>query len=135
MHETREDQLAELSCYLDGSSTRLSGVLQRLGWTDEKTSDVDLALCPLDSAHRVPPSSLADHVRDCRLAKAGYDAEERERMKESSHFYYAKSTSVVPVVVGKCCLQYQLQQIGAGTTTSCITGGSFSYQEYYNGFR
>ncbi|XP_019618139.1 PREDICTED: U11/U12 small nuclear ribonucleoprotein 48 kDa protein-like isoform X2 [Branchiostoma belcheri] len=101
MHETREDQLAELSCYLDGSSTRLSGVLQRLGWTDEKTSDVDLALCPLNSAHRVPPSSLADHVRDCRLAKAGYDAEERERMKESSEFYYAKSTSVVPVVVDR----------------------------------
>ncbi|CAH1252957.1 SNRNP48 [Branchiostoma lanceolatum] len=123
-HETsREDQLEELSCYLDSSRGKLSGILQRLGWTDDKTAYVDMVLCPLDSAHRVPPSRLVEHVKDCRLAKAGYDPEERERMKDSSQFYYTNSQSVVPVMVGKCCLLHQLP-------VSCTSHGCQLYQSW-----
>ncbi|XP_066271334.1 U11/U12 small nuclear ribonucleoprotein 48 kDa protein-like [Branchiostoma lanceolatum] len=117
-HETsREDQLEELSCYLDSSRGKLSGILQRLGWTDDKTAYVDMVLCPLDSAHRVPPSRLAEHVKDCRLAKAGYNAEEREKMKESSQFYYTNSQSVVPVMVDRDIQEKVISQCASSSSS------------------
>ncbi|XP_035666614.1 U11/U12 small nuclear ribonucleoprotein 48 kDa protein-like [Branchiostoma floridae] len=116
-HESREEQLEELSCYLNSSRGKLSGVLKRFGWTNDKISYTDMVVCPLDSAHCVPPSRLTEHVKDCRLAKAGYDAEEREKMKESCHFYYTNSQSVVPVTVDRDIQEKVISQCASSTST------------------
>lgn len=47
----------------------------------------EIAICPYDSNHHMPKSSLAKHVESCRLRKLGYDKEEENDMYNPAFFY------------------------------------------------
>ncbi|EPY83818.1 U11/U12 small nuclear ribonucleoprotein [Camelus ferus] len=47
----------------------------------------EVVICPYDSNHHMPKSSLAKHMVSCRLRKLGYTKEEEDKMYNSDFFY------------------------------------------------
>ncbi|XP_040316586.1 U11/U12 small nuclear ribonucleoprotein 48 kDa protein isoform X2 [Herpailurus yagouaroundi] len=47
----------------------------------------DVVICPYDSNHHMPKSSLGKHMVSCRLRKLGYTKEEEDKMYNSDFFY------------------------------------------------
>ncbi|KAM5158242.1 U11/U12 small nuclear ribonucleoprotein 48 kDa protein [Mantella aurantiaca] len=83
-----ENLLQELKEYTEQCQSRLSELLRELGWEQRGPGEEEAAICPYDSNHRMPVSSLEKHVSVCRLRKLGYSKEETEAC--DPNFFYEK---------------------------------------------
>lgn len=65
-------------------------------------------ICPYDSNHRMPKSSLAKHVESCRLRKLGYTKEEEVVCVHVLYMRAVPSVHEEMAAFGRClpiCLQ------------------------------
>ncbi|XP_058524514.1 U11/U12 small nuclear ribonucleoprotein 48 kDa protein isoform X2 [Ochotona princeps] len=87
--EERRRLQAELSEFVESCWRTLDEVTASLGWSLEQldATEDEIVICPYDSNHRMPKSSLAKHVESCRLRKLGYTKEEQEEMYNPDFFY------------------------------------------------
>jgi len=100
--------LQEIETVLTNVDGTLEKIFDRVGWTKEflqnKTSS---AVCPFESGHRMPASSLEKHIETCEWVKDGYTRDEKEKAIPSSTFFYEKATTVFSVSIDKS-LQNQI---------------------------
>ncbi|XP_031562394.1 U11/U12 small nuclear ribonucleoprotein 48 kDa protein-like [Actinia tenebrosa] len=95
----RVQTINDISTFLEKSREDLYQILDKIGWDKEGLEkDAKKAVCPIDSSHVMPSSSLADHIEKCRLKKEFVDPKE---VCPSSHFFYKNSLAVVPVLIDK----------------------------------
>ncbi|KAK8756599.1 hypothetical protein V5799_000695 [Amblyomma americanum] len=99
---SREAQLKKLKNLIQSGEKQLTTILERLKWSkDEVLKKKGYVVCPLDPGHTMPAASLDTHLDLCTWLKEGYTRQEKEAAPPSSHFFYAKSTSVVPVLIDR----------------------------------
>ncbi|KAL1770367.1 U11/U12 small nuclear ribonucleoprotein 48 kDa protein [Sigmodon hispidus] len=84
----------ELSEFVESCCRTLEEVMASLGWSldqldpgDEAAAEDEITICPYDSNHHMPKSSLAKHMESCRLRKLGYAKEEEDEMYNPAFFY------------------------------------------------
>ncbi|XP_004753738.1 U11/U12 small nuclear ribonucleoprotein 48 kDa protein [Mustela nigripes] len=91
--EERRRLQQELSEFVESCCRRLEEVTASLGWSldrldpGEEAAQDEVVICPYDSNHHMPKSSLAKHMVSCRLRKLGYTKEEEDQMYNSDFFY------------------------------------------------
>ncbi|XP_058411292.1 U11/U12 small nuclear ribonucleoprotein 48 kDa protein isoform X3 [Diceros bicornis minor] len=92
--EERRRLQEELSEFVESCCRTLEEVTASLGWSldrldpgEEGTAEDEIVICPYDSNHHMPKSSLAKHMVSCRLRKLGYTKEEEDKMYNSDFFY------------------------------------------------
>uniref|UniRef100_A0A2R8NCJ3 Small nuclear ribonucleoprotein U11/U12 subunit 48 n=1 Tax=Callithrix jacchus TaxID=9483 RepID=A0A2R8NCJ3_CALJA len=88
--EERRRLQEELSEFVESCCRTLEEVTASLGWDldsldpgEEEAAEDEVVICPYDSNHHMPKSSLAKHMASCRLRKMGYTKEE-----EVPYIYY-----------------------------------------------
>ncbi|KAE8597868.1 hypothetical protein XENTR_v10016628 [Xenopus tropicalis] len=119
--------LQELKDFTEQCQSRLSDLMQELGWTSEfSDGDKDTAVCPFDDNHRMPKSSLEKHVATCRLRKLGYTKEE---VQVSDPQFYYEDAKVPPVVIDKE-LQFQIIKQARDRVSASNAGGSYERSAY-----
>lgn len=102
MNPSREAQLRKLKSLIRSSETQLTAILEKLKWSkDEVLKKKEYVVCPIDPGHTMPESLLDKHLDLCAWLKEGYSRQEKEAAPPSSHFFYTKSTSVVPVLIDR----------------------------------
>ncbi|XP_050025914.1 U11/U12 small nuclear ribonucleoprotein 48 kDa protein-like isoform X1 [Dermacentor andersoni] len=102
MNPSRETQLRRLKSLIQSSETQLTSVLEKLKWSkDEVLKKKGYVVCPIDPGHTMPEASLSAHLDLCAWLKEGYSRQEKEAAPPSSHFFYGRSTSVVPVLIDR----------------------------------
>uniref|UniRef100_A0A131X8Q9 CHHC U11-48K-type domain-containing protein n=1 Tax=Hyalomma excavatum TaxID=257692 RepID=A0A131X8Q9_9ACAR len=102
MNPSREAQLRKLKSLIRSSETQLTAILEKLKWSkDEVLKKKGYVVCPIDPGHTMPESLLDKHLDLCAWLKEGYSRQEKEAAPPSSHFFYTKSTSVVPVLIDR----------------------------------
>lgn len=102
MNPSREAQLRKLKSLIRSSETQLTAILEKLKWSkDEVLKKKGYVVCPVDPGHTTPELSLDKHLDLCAWLKEGYSRQEKEAAPPSSHFFYTKSTSVVPVLIDR----------------------------------
>ncbi|XP_010834146.1 PREDICTED: U11/U12 small nuclear ribonucleoprotein 48 kDa protein [Bison bison bison] len=93
--EERRRLREELSEFVESCRRTLEEVTASLGWSLDRlepgeeaaAAEDEVAICPYDSNHHMPRSSLAKHMMSCRLRKLGYTKEEEDKMYNSDFFY------------------------------------------------
>lgn len=92
--EERRRLREELSEFVESCCRTLEEVTASLGWSleqlaggEEEAAEDEIVICPYDSNHHMPRSSLAKHMESCRLRKLGYTKEEEEEMYNPEFFY------------------------------------------------
>ncbi|EHH17936.1 U11/U12 small nuclear ribonucleoprotein 48 kDa protein [Macaca mulatta] len=92
--EERRRLQEELSEFVESCCRTLEEVTASLGWDldsldpgEEEAAEDEVVLCPYDSNHHMPKSSLAKHMASCRLRKMGYTKEEEDEMYNPEFFY------------------------------------------------
>ncbi|KAG3288716.1 U11/U12 small nuclear ribonucleoprotein 48 kDa protein [Ictidomys tridecemlineatus] len=92
--EERRRLQEELSEFVESCCRTLEEVTASLGWSldqldpgEEKAAEDEVVICPYDSNHHMPKSSLAKHMESCRLRKLGYTKEEEDEMYNPDFFY------------------------------------------------
>ncbi|XP_069586790.1 U11/U12 small nuclear ribonucleoprotein 48 kDa protein [Ranitomeya imitator] len=95
--------LQELKDFNEQCRNRLSQLLQELGWEREAAGgEQETAVCPYDSNHRMPRTSLEKHVVLCGRRQIGYSREEAVVCDPQFFYENAKVTSV-PIDKSKQC--------------------------------
>ncbi|XP_044150245.1 U11/U12 small nuclear ribonucleoprotein 48 kDa protein [Bufo gargarizans] len=94
--------LQDLKDFTERCRSRLTELLQELGWEQEVAGgEQETAVCPYDSNHRMPRSSLEKHVVLCKRWKMGYSKEEAD--VQDTQFFYEKA-KVTSVLIDKSTL-------------------------------
>lgn len=102
MDSSRGNQLRKLKSLIRSSEVQLTAVLEKLKWSkDEVLKKKGYVVCPLDPGHTMPEASLSAHLDLCAWLKEGYSRQDKEAAPPSSHFFYTKSKSVVPVLIDR----------------------------------
>ncbi|XP_055451175.1 U11/U12 small nuclear ribonucleoprotein 48 kDa protein isoform X1 [Psammomys obesus] len=129
--EERRRLQEELSEFVESCCRTLEEVTASLGWSldqldpgDEAAED-EIAICPYDSNHHMPKSSLAKHVESCRLRKLGYDKEEEDEMYNPAFFY--ENLKIPSVTLNK---DSQFQIIKQARTAAGKDGDCYSQRMY-----
>ncbi|XP_060259769.1 U11/U12 small nuclear ribonucleoprotein 48 kDa protein isoform X1 [Ovis aries] len=105
--EERRRLREELSEFVESCRRTLEEVTASLGWSLDRlepgeeaaAAEDEAAICPYDSNHHMPKSSLAKHMVSCRLRKLGYTKEEEDKMYNSDFFY--ENANVPSVTLNK----------------------------------
>ncbi|NP_001085930.1 small nuclear ribonucleoprotein, U11/U12 48KDa subunit L homeolog [Xenopus laevis] len=119
--------LQEMKDFTEQCQSRLSDLLQELGWTSEFSGgEQDAAVCPFDDNHRMPKSSLEKHIATCRLRKLGYSKEEVQI--SDTQFYYEKAK--LPSVVIDKELQFQIINKARDRVSTGNAAGSYERSAY-----
>ncbi|KAM3928586.1 U11/U12 small nuclear ribonucleoprotein 48 kDa protein isoform 2-T2 [Leptodactylus fuscus] len=87
--------LQDLKDFTERCRSRLTELLQELGWEQEAPGGGQTAVCPYDSNHRMSRSSLEKHVVLCRRRKMGYSKEEADIQDVQFFYEKAKMTSII----------------------------------------
>lgn len=96
----RRTDLQNLKSLIQTSEKQLNAILEELKWSkDDVLKKKGYVTCPYDPGHTMPAASLNAHLDLCAWLKEGYSRQEKEAAPPSSHFFYTKSTSVVPVLI------------------------------------
>ncbi|OWF40235.1 U11/U12 small nuclear ribonucleoprotein 48 kDa protein-like [Mizuhopecten yessoensis] len=97
---TKKDSfISELKEFVDVCQDNLNNVLHRIGWTpDNILEHEDRGLCPHDSNHVMPATSLEKHAAICPLLKKGYNKEEATQQQQSNRYFYEGLEARVPTV-------------------------------------
>ncbi|XP_043831252.1 U11/U12 small nuclear ribonucleoprotein 48 kDa protein [Dromiciops gliroides] len=113
--EERQHLQQELSDFVETCYKTLEEVTVSLGWSldeldpgegdSEEPEQNETVVCPYDSNHHMPKSSLVRHMASCRLRKLDYTKEEEAEMYDSAFFY---GNAKIPVVHLDKNLQFQI---------------------------
>ncbi|XP_038626949.1 LOW QUALITY PROTEIN: U11/U12 small nuclear ribonucleoprotein 48 kDa protein [Tachyglossus aculeatus] len=74
---------------------------------DDEDEEDEVVVCPYDSNHHMPKSSLAKHMVSCKLRKLDYSKEEEAEMYDSTFFY---ENAKIPTIILDKNLQSQIIQ-------------------------
>ncbi|XP_057644049.1 U11/U12 small nuclear ribonucleoprotein 48 kDa protein isoform X1 [Chionomys nivalis] len=85
----------------------------------------EITICPYDSNHHMPKSSLAKHMESCRLRKLGYAKEEEGEMYNPAFFY--ENLKIPSVTLNK---DSQFQIIKQARTAAGNDGDCYSQRMY-----
>uniref|UniRef100_A0A8C4LXS3 Small nuclear ribonucleoprotein U11/U12 subunit 48 n=1 Tax=Equus asinus TaxID=9793 RepID=A0A8C4LXS3_EQUAS len=92
--EERRRLQEDLSEFVESCCRTLEEVTASLGWSldrldpgEAEAAEDEVVICPYDSNHHMPKSSLAKHMVSCQLRKLGYTKEEEDKMYNSDFFY------------------------------------------------
>ncbi|KAM5298911.1 U11/U12 small nuclear ribonucleoprotein 48 kDa protein [Ctenodactylus gundi] len=93
--EERRRLREELSEFVESCYRTLEEVTASLGWSldqldpgeEAAAAEDEVVMCPYDSNHHMPKSSLSKHMESCRLRKLGYTKEEEVEMYNPDFFY------------------------------------------------
>ncbi|XP_033640607.1 U11/U12 small nuclear ribonucleoprotein 48 kDa protein-like [Asterias rubens] len=97
--EARQATIDNLSAFIETSQSQLDCFLGELNWNrEELLNEKRMKVCPVNSHHVVPESSLKKHTEECELVAEGYTREEQKEI-QSTHFFYSQSNCVVPVLI------------------------------------
>ncbi|XP_006864164.1 PREDICTED: U11/U12 small nuclear ribonucleoprotein 48 kDa protein [Chrysochloris asiatica] len=131
--EERRRLQEELSEFVESCCRTLEDVTASLGWSldqldagAEEAGEDEVVICPYDSNHHMPKSSLAKHVASCRLRKLDYTKEEEDEMYSSDFFY--ENMNIPSITLNK---DSQLQIIKHARTTDG-KDGDYSHQRIYS---
>ncbi|MBN3296188.1 SNR48 protein, partial [Amia calva] len=129
--QSRLHDLADLSGFAERCQHTLTGLLQCLGWSQDfnkdRTQEEPTQLCPCDANHRVPRSSLDEHLLSCRLRHMGYSRQEQDEMYDPSVCY---EKARVPSVIMDTELQQQIILQARADAPPERTEGLYSQSEY-----
>ncbi|XP_054447907.1 U11/U12 small nuclear ribonucleoprotein 48 kDa protein [Pteronotus mesoamericanus] len=130
--EERRRLQEELSEFVESCCRRLEEVTTSLGWSldrldpgKEEAAEDEVVICPYDSNHHMPKSSLAKHMVSCRLRKLGYTREEEDEMYNSEFFY--ENVKIPSITLNK---DSQFQIIKQARTTVGKDGDSYNQRIY-----
>ncbi|XP_024408064.1 U11/U12 small nuclear ribonucleoprotein 48 kDa protein [Desmodus rotundus] len=130
--EERRRLQEELSEFVESCCRRLEEVTASLGWSldglepgKEDASESEVVICPYDSSHHMPKSSLAKHMVSCRLRKLGYTREEEDEMYNSEFFY--ENVKIPSITLNK---DSQFQIIKQARTAVGKDGDSYNQRIY-----
>ncbi|XP_029324461.1 U11/U12 small nuclear ribonucleoprotein 48 kDa protein [Mus caroli] len=130
--EERRRLQEELSEFVESCCRTLEEVTASLGWSldqldpgDEAEAEDEIVICPYDSNHRMPKSSLTKHMESCRLRKLGYTKEEENEMYNPTFFY--ENLKIPSVTLNK---DSQFQIIKQARTTAGKDGDCYSQRMY-----
>ncbi|KAM5322841.1 U11/U12 small nuclear ribonucleoprotein 48 kDa protein [Glossophaga mutica] len=133
--EERRRLQEELSQFVESCCRRLEEVTVSLGWSldqldpgKEVAAEDEVVICPYDSNHHMPKSSLAKHMVSCRLRKLGYTREEEDEMYNSEFFY--ENVKIPSITLNK---DSQFQIIKQARTAVGKDGDSYN-QRIYSSF-
>ncbi|XP_077348282.1 U11/U12 small nuclear ribonucleoprotein 48 kDa protein isoform X1 [Lithobates pipiens] len=102
---SRQSLVQELKEYTERCQSRLYDMLRELGWEQSCPGmEQKTAICPYDSNHRMPTSSLEKHVGICRLRKLGYTKE--ETVAYDPKFFYEEENK--PCIVLDKATQFEI---------------------------
>ncbi|XP_004325554.2 U11/U12 small nuclear ribonucleoprotein 48 kDa protein isoform X1 [Tursiops truncatus] len=131
--EERRRLREELSEFVESCCRTLEEVTASLGWSldrldpgEEEAAEDEVAICPYDSNHRMPKSSLAKHMVSCRLRKLGYTKEEEGKMYNSEFFY---ENAKIPSVTLNKDSQFQIIKQARDAVGN---GGDYYNQRMYS---
>ncbi|XP_038051509.1 U11/U12 small nuclear ribonucleoprotein 48 kDa protein-like [Patiria miniata] len=102
--QTRQATVDELTAFIDGSHQQLDELLCHLQWDKEDIlaqNEEKMKVCPIHSHHLVPETCLEQHTHECQLVAQGYSRQKQKEIPASHSFFYARSSSVVPVIIDK----------------------------------
>ncbi|XP_012862462.1 U11/U12 small nuclear ribonucleoprotein 48 kDa protein [Echinops telfairi] len=124
----------ELSDFVESCCATLEEVTASLGWNlsqldagEEAAAEDEVVICPYDSNHHMPKSSLVKHMVSCRLRKLDYTKEEEGEMYSPEFFY--ENMNVPSVTLNK---ETQLQIIKQARSTDGKDGDCSSNQRIYS---
>ncbi|KAK7823659.1 hypothetical protein U0070_003311 [Myodes glareolus] len=130
--EERRRLQEELSEFVESCCRTLEEVTASLGWSldqldpgDEAAAENEITVCPYDSNHHMPKSSLAKHMESCRLRKLGYAREEEDEMYNPAFFY--ENLKIPSVTLNK---DSQFQIIKQARTAAGNDGDCYSQRMY-----
>ncbi|CAO2595790.1 U11/U12 small nuclear ribonucleoprotein 48 kDa protein [Lemmus lemmus] len=130
--EERRRLQEELSEFVESCCRTLEEVTASLGWSldqldpgNEAATEDEITICPYDSNHHMPKSSLAKHMESCRLRKLGYAKEEEEEMYNPAFFY--ENLKIPSVTLNK---DSQFQIIEQARTAAGNNGDCYSQRMY-----
>ncbi|XP_006888801.1 PREDICTED: U11/U12 small nuclear ribonucleoprotein 48 kDa protein [Elephantulus edwardii] len=130
--EERRRLQEELNQFVEGCYRKLEEVTATLGWSldqldpgEEEAEEDEVVICPYDSSHHMPKSSLAKHMVSCRLRKLDYTKEEEDEMYNPEFFY--KNVNIPSVTLNK---DLQLQIIKQARTADGKDGESSNQNIY-----
>uniref|UniRef100_A0A8C6QIU7 Small nuclear ribonucleoprotein 48 (U11/U12) n=1 Tax=Nannospalax galili TaxID=1026970 RepID=A0A8C6QIU7_NANGA len=130
--EERRRLQEELSEFVESCCRKLEEVTASLGWSlnqldpgDEPEAEDEIVICPFDSNHHMPKSSLAKHMGSCRLRKLGYSKEEEAEMYNPGFFY--ENMKIPSVTLDK---DSQFQIIKQARTAAGKDGDRFNQRMY-----
>ncbi|KAM8792138.1 U11/U12 small nuclear ribonucleoprotein 48 kDa protein [Rhynchonycteris naso] len=130
--EERRRLQEELTEFVESCCRTLEEVTASLGWSldrlhsgEEAAAEDEVVICPYDSNHHMPKSSLAKHMVSCRLRKLGYTKEEEDKMYNSEFFY--ENVKIPSVTLNK---DSQFQIIKQARTAVGKDGDSYNQRIY-----
>ncbi|KAM6186572.1 U11/U12 small nuclear ribonucleoprotein 48 kDa protein [Rhynchocyon petersi] len=130
--EERRRLQEDLEEFVESSFRTVEEVITSLGWSldqldpgEEEAVENEVVICPYDSSHRMPESSLAKHLVSCRLRKRDYTKEEENEMYNPEFFY--ENVNVPSITLNK---DLQLQIIKQARTADGKDGDSSNQRIY-----
>ncbi|XP_048204504.1 U11/U12 small nuclear ribonucleoprotein 48 kDa protein [Perognathus longimembris pacificus] len=131
--EERRRLQEELSEFVEKCCLTLEDATTSLGWSliqldtgEEEAPEDQVVICPYDSNHQMPKSSLAKHMESCRLRKLGYTKEEEDEMYNPDFFY---ENMKVPSITLNKDSQFEIikhARITAGKDGDCYSQRMYS---------
>ncbi|XP_007933527.1 U11/U12 small nuclear ribonucleoprotein 48 kDa protein [Orycteropus afer afer] len=133
--EVRRRLQKELSEFVESCCRTLEEVTASFGWSldqldpgEEEAAEDEVVICPYDSNHHMPRSSLAKHMVSCRLRKLDYTKKEEDEMYNPEFFY--ENVNIPSITLNK---DSQLQIIKQARITDG-KDGDYSNQKIYSSF-
>ncbi|KAM4835131.1 U11/U12 small nuclear ribonucleoprotein 48 kDa protein [Thomomys bottae] len=130
--EERRRLQEELSEFVEKCCRTLEEATTSLGWSldqldpgEEEAAEDQVVICPYDSNHQMPKSSLAKHMESCRLRKLGYTKEEEDEMYNPDFFY--ENVKVPSITLNK---DSQFEIIKHARTTAGKDGDGYNQRMY-----
>ncbi|KAM6176477.1 U11/U12 small nuclear ribonucleoprotein 48 kDa protein [Erethizon dorsatum] len=130
--EERRRLQEELSGFVESCYRTLGEVTASLGWSldqldpgEEEAAESEVVICPYDSNHHMPKSSLSKHMESCRLRKMGYTKEEEDEIYNPDFFY--ENAKVPSITLNK---DSQFQIINQARTKVGKDGDCYSQRVY-----
>ncbi|EHB06396.1 U11/U12 small nuclear ribonucleoprotein 48 kDa protein [Heterocephalus glaber] len=130
--EERRRLQEELSEFVEGCYRTLGEVTASLGWSldqldpgEEEAAKGEVVICPYDSNHHMPKSSLLKHMESCRLRKMGYTKEEEDEIYNPDFFY--ENAKVPSITLNK---ESQFHIINQARTTVGKDGDCYNQRVY-----
>uniref|UniRef100_A0A8C2UTH6 Small nuclear ribonucleoprotein U11/U12 subunit 48 n=1 Tax=Chinchilla lanigera TaxID=34839 RepID=A0A8C2UTH6_CHILA len=130
--EERRRLQEELSEFVESCYQTLGEVTASLGWSldqldpgEEEAAEGEVVICPYDSNHHMPKSSLSKHMESCRLRKMGYTKEEEDEIYNPDFFY---ENAKVPSITLDKDLQFQI--INQARTKAGKDGDCYNQRVY-----
>lgn len=95
---SRQHILDDLDEFISGCQSRVTDMLEVLGWTPEHfMQDRSRCVCPYNKSHRMPSHCIVSHAPLCSLISEGYTKSEAKAILEDRSYFYDNASCVYQV--------------------------------------